>query len=311
MSGPVSIVDAIASQAADGIPKTACVEITPSRESTVGAMTVRRALPQRTRRTVGPWCFEDHMGPTAITETSGVDIGPHPHTGLHTVTWLVAGEMLHRDSLGSEQVIRPGQLNLMTAGRGVAHAEEATGNYRGPLHGVQLWVAQPEETRHGEPAFEHHAELPQLELERSIATVLVGSFAGATSAARHDTPLMGVDATLHRGTSTWPLQPEFEHGLIVLEGSASVGDRAISPGQFAYLGTERDELQLSAMDPSRILLIGGQPFTEPIMMWWNFVARTRDEINEAYYDWVGRAPRFEHVNSQLPRMPVAAPNWMT
>jgi len=151
------------------------------------------------------------MGPELVTETQGLDIGPHPHTGLQTVTWLVAGEVLHRDSLGSEQVIRAGELNLMTAGNGVAHSEEATGRYRGQLHGVQLWVAQPEATRHGPAAFEHHAELPRVELGNAVATVLVGSFAGAASGARRDTALVGVDAALTPGTGAWPLEPTFEH----------------------------------------------------------------------------------------------------
>ena len=186
MSGPVGTVDAPPTEARASAVKPACVEITPSREAVVGAMRVRRALPRIGRRTVGAWCFADHMGPELVTETQGLDIGPHPHTGLHTVTWLVAGEVLHRDSLGSEQVIRAGQLNLMTAGQGVTHSEEATGRYRGQLHGVQLWVAQPEPTRNGPAAFEHHAELPQLELDSAVATVLVGSFADAVSPARHD-----------------------------------------------------------------------------------------------------------------------------
>ncbi|HSO56188.1 MAG TPA: pirin family protein, partial [Actinomycetes bacterium] len=158
MSGPVGTVDAPPTEARASAVKPACVEITPSREAVVGAMRVRRALPRIGRRTVGAWCCADHLGPELVTETQGLDIGPHPHTGLHTVTGLVAGEVLHRDSLGSEQVIRAGQLNLMTAGQGVTHSEEATGRYRGQLHGVQLWVAQPEPTRNGPAAFEHHAE---------------------------------------------------------------------------------------------------------------------------------------------------------
>ena len=140
-------------------------EVTDARESLVGATKVRRALPMRHRRTVGPWCFEDHMGPTHVTPTAGLDVGPHPHIGLQTVTWLTEGEILHKDSLGTEQLIRPGQVNLMTAGTGVVHSEEATGSYAGRLQGVQLWVAQPEATRHTEPAFEHHATLPITEAQ--------------------------------------------------------------------------------------------------------------------------------------------------
>src|SRR3954463_12133384 len=158
MSGPVSAADVPAD---DRKPNPAssgtAVEITDSRVADVGGFTVRRALPQRARRTVGAWCFVDHMGPGQVTPEQGLDIGPHPHIGLQTVTWLLRGEVLHRDSLGSEQVIRPGQLNLMTAGYGVAHAEETTGLHTGALHGVQFWVAQPSGTRNASPAFEHHA----------------------------------------------------------------------------------------------------------------------------------------------------------
>ena len=249
------------------------------------------------------------MGPTEVTETSGLDIGPHPHIGLHTVTWLLAGEVLHRDSLGTEQIIRPGQLNLMTAGRGVAHSEEATRGYRGVLHGVQLWVAQPEDTRHGPPAFEHLGDLPRVELGEGVVTVLAGTFAGAASPARSDTPLVGADAVLHPGRSTWPLRPDFEYGLTVLEGAVAIGEQVLRPGQFGYLGRGRDEITVSATDPTRALLIGGEPFAEPILMWWNFVARTRDEMEAAYHQWQGPESRFGHVESALPRIPAPAPYW--
>jgi quercetin 2,3-dioxygenase len=309
MSGPVGTVDAPPTEARASAVKPACVEITPSRESVVGAMRVRRALPRIGRRTVGAWCFADHMGPELVTETKGLDIGPHPHTGLHTVTWLVAGEVLHRDSLGSEQVIRAGQLNLMTAGEGVTHSEEATGRYRGQLHGVQLWVAQPEPTRHGPAAFEHHAELPQLELDSAVATVLVGSFAGAVSPARHDTPLVGVDAALRPGTGTWLLEPSFEHALVVLDGQVLVGEQVVRPGELAYLGQGRDQVVLSAADPTRLLLLGGEPFAEPILMWWNFVVRSRDELDTAYRHWQADNPRFGRLRSPLARIPAPKPFW--
>src|SRR5436190_8491140 len=174
-----------------GVSRDPHLELLDSREAEVGAVRVRRALPRRTHRTVGAWCFADHMGPAAVTEEHGLDIGPHPHIGLQTVTWLLAGEALHRDSLGSEQLLRPGQLNLMTAGHGVAHSEEATGSYRGDLHGIQLWVAQPDATRDGPPAFEHRAELPRVELDGAVATILVGDLAGTPSPARRDTDHVG------------------------------------------------------------------------------------------------------------------------
>ena len=157
MSGPVSTRDVPpVGGATDAEPCE--VEVTDSRSAAVGALRVRRALPRRARRTVGAWCFADHIGPDQVTDEEGLDIGPHPHIGLHTVTWLLRGEVLHRDSLGTEQVIRPGQLNLMTAGHGVVHSEESAGAYRGELHGVQLWVAQPSATRDGAPDFEHHGD---------------------------------------------------------------------------------------------------------------------------------------------------------
>jgi quercetin 2,3-dioxygenase len=309
MSGPVGTADAPPTAAQAGAVKPACVDITPSRESVVGAMRVRRALPRIGRRTVGAWCFADHLGPELVTETRGLDIGPHPHTGLHTVTWLVAGEVLHRDSLGSEQVIRAGQLNLMTAGAGVTHSEEATGRYRGQLHGVQLWVAQPEGARHGPAAFEHHPELPQVELANAVATVLVGGLAGATSPARRDTPLVGVDAALGPGTGAWPLAPSFEHALVVLDGEVLAGEQPVRPGQLAYLGIGRDQVVLTAADPARLLLLGGEPLGEPILMWWNFVVRGRDELDRAYRQWQADDPRFGRLRSPLPRIPAPPPFW--
>jgi redox-sensitive bicupin YhaK (pirin superfamily) len=309
MSGGVDEADAPPADTTDP-PAAPCVEIGDSRESRVGAVPVRRALPRRHRRTVGPWCFADHMGPVQVTEQHGLDIGPHPHTGLHTVTWLIDGDVLHRDSLGTEQLIRPGQLNLMTAGRGVSHSEEAASGYRGTLHGVQLWVAQPEPTRFGEPAFAHHAVLPQVELDASTVTVLAGSFAGVTSPARQDSPLVGVDAVVRPGVSVWPLRADFEHGLVVLTGEVAVDGRPVSSDRFAYLGLGRDELVLDVVEPARVLLLGGVPFGEQILMWWNFVARTRDEITGAYEQWRAEDGRFGEVHSALDRIPAPPPPWL-
>jgi redox-sensitive bicupin YhaK (pirin superfamily) len=284
------------------------MEITDAREEQVGRMTVRRALPRRGRRTVGAWCFADHMGPVDVTEGSGPDVGPHPHMGLHTVTWLVDGQALHRDSLGSEQVIKPGQLNLMTAGHGIAHAEEATGHYRGTLQGIQLWVAQPEATRHGDPDFEHHAELPQVESAGAVATVLVGEFNGVRSPARTDTALVGVEMLLHASTVV-PLDSSFEHALVVLEGQARIDGEPLGPGRLGYLATGVDELTIEVRDGARIMLLGGVPFDEQVLMWWNFVGRSRAEIDAAYASWEGAGERFGQVASVLPRIPVKAPFW--
>jgi redox-sensitive bicupin YhaK (pirin superfamily) len=309
MSGPVSTADVPAERAtSDTHPCD--IEITESRLTHVGTATIRRALPRSGRRTVGAWCFVDHMGPTDVTEGRGLDIGPHPHIGLQTVTWLLSGEALHRDSLGSEQVIRPGELNLMTAGRGVSHAEEATGTYRGELHGVQLWVAQPSATRDGHPAFEHHAALPQVELDNGIATMLVGEHDGAASPARRDTAHVGVDLDLRPGDTTVELHPDFEYALVVLDGALSFGDRILEPGHLGYFGTARDELRLRAAGASRALLIGGVPFTEPVLMWWNYVARQRAEITDAHEDWTAGSERFGTVASSLPRITTGPPPWV-
>ena len=311
VSGPISADDTAPSPAGAEGAQPATIEVTPGREAQVGAITVRRALPHRGRRTVGAWCFADHMGPAPVTPEHGLDVGPHPHIGLQTVTWLVSGEVLHRDSLGSEQPIRPGQLNLMTAGRGVVHAEEATGRYRGQLHGAQLWVAQPEDSRHGEAAFAHHAELPQLELGVGVATVLVGVLGGVASPARRDSDLVGAELAVGPGIAFVPLDPAFEHAIVVLAGSVGVAGRIVEPGHLCYLGLGRDELALSITEETRALLLGGVPFPEPVLMWWNFVARTREEVDEAERQWTEGDARFGPVDSRLARIPAPVPLWRT
>ena len=285
-------------------------ELLESHLAQVGAFTVRRALPRRQLRTVGAWCFADHMGPAQVTETSGLDVGPHPHTGLQTVTWLMDGAVLHKDSLGSEQEIRPGQLNLMTAGRGVVHAEEATRTYRGTLHGVQLWVAQPEGQREGDPDFTHHAELPVVEDAAATLTVLAGDFAGARSPARFGTELVGVDAQVRRGRLEWELRPDFEYAVIGLEGQAEIAGLTVRPGFVAALGAGRQELGIASDEGARVMLLGGVPFGEPIVMWWNFVARSRAEVVEAVRQWSGGDERFGDVASSLPRIDAPAPPWL-
>jgi hypothetical protein len=307
MSGPVAAADAPTDEPLTPV-ETVVVEVTESRASQVGAFTVRRALPRRNRRTVGAWCFVDHMGPATVDER-GLGVAPHPHLGLQTVTWLLAGEALHRDSLGSEQVIVPGQLNLLTAGHGVSHSEEGTGRYHGDLHGVQLWVAQPSATRDTAPAFEHHAELPQADLDNAIATVLVGELAGAASPARRDTDHVGVDLDIRTGLTTVPLRPDYEHALVVFSGAALIDGAVVEPGHLAYFGAGRDEVAVNATRPTRALLVGGAPFDEPVLMWWNFVARSRDEIIAAHDDWRAGADRFGRVDSELPRIDGEPPPW--
>ncbi|HXN60968.1 MAG TPA: pirin family protein [Acidimicrobiales bacterium] len=308
MSGPVTTDDAAASPE-QASPAARQVSLEPGRQTLVGELPVRRVLPRRPRRTVGAWCFADHIGPVPVSEEHGADIGPHPHMGLQTVTWLVSGELRHRDSLGSDQVIRPGQLNLMTAGHGVAHSEENTGSYRGDLQGIQLWVAQPESTRHGAPAFEHHADLPQLEFDGTRVTVLVGDFGGQASPARRDTDHLGADLVLSPPGTVLPLRPDCEYALIVLEGAVALGDQVAQPGVLAYLGTGGDECPLEVREPARALRIGGIPFPEPVLMWWNFVARTREEVSAARRQWAADDGRFGTVRSSLGRIDVGPPPW--
>jgi redox-sensitive bicupin YhaK (pirin superfamily) len=287
------------------------LSIEPTREAKVGEATVRRALPRRHHRPVGAWCFADHLGPESSDGGVGTGIGPHPHIGLQTVTWLVEGEIVHHDSLGVEQLIRPGELNLMTAGRGIAHAEEGTTGSAGkPKHGIQLWVAQPEATRHGDAAFEHHADLPRAELSGGEATVLVGSFAGTTSPARADTDHLGAELVLTAGRTVVPLVAGQEHALVVLSGEVEVDGELVAPGALAYLGTGRDELALTVSESVRLILLGGTPFESEILMWWNFVARTRDEIEDARTAWQDHdKDRFAPVASRLDRIPAPGLPW--
>jgi redox-sensitive bicupin YhaK (pirin superfamily) len=283
------------------------VEVWSSRDAVVGDTRVRRALPHRGHRTVGAWCFADHMGPLP-PGTSPTGIGPHPHTGLHTVTWLVEGELLHRDSLGSEQAVRPGQLNLMTAGHGVSHAEEPIGR-RGGLHGIQLWVAQPEATRHGAPAFEHHPSLPEVELGRGLVTVLVGTMAGVESPARRDTELVGMDVRLQTGSTELPVTSTFEHALVVLEGVVRVDGRTVVPGQGTYVRPGRHQLDLATSEGTRLLVLGGAPFESPVVMWWNFVGRSRQEVAEAGNSWNAGSARFGDTGSSMAGIPAPRPPW--
>jgi redox-sensitive bicupin YhaK (pirin superfamily) len=248
--------------------------------------TVRRLLPQRARRMVGAWCFVDHFGPDDVAGPPGMQIAPHPHTGLQTVSWLVDGEILHRDSLGSVQSIVPGQLNLMTSGRGIAHSEESPAAHPPSMHGLQLWVSLPDAARHGPPRFEHHPAVPVLRDGDVTITVVAGSLGGARSPALVHTPLVGAEVLMPAGTGTrLPLEPAFEYAVLVMTGAADVAGTVLRPGSLLYLGRGRSELVLRGADEARLFLLGGEPFEEPLVMWWNFVGRTHEEIVEAREDW--------------------------
>jgi quercetin 2,3-dioxygenase len=284
------------------------VEAREGRSTSVGGLAVARVLPTKGRRTVGAWCFVDLIGPMDAEHPDPMEVGPHPHIGLSTVTWLLEGEALHSDSLGTEQVIRPGQLNLMTAGHGIAHAELAA---RPPFRGVQMWLAQPEATRHGPSAFEHHADLPEVELDRAEALVFAGNLAGASAGARTDTPIVGADLRLRRGRTLAPTDPGFEYAVVPLDGRVKVGPEVIEPGWIGLVPTGVDELPLeSEHDEGRLLLLGGAPLGERIQMWWNFVARDRQELDDAWHDWSRRTDRFGDVPSSLERIEAPRPPWL-
>ncbi len=311
MSGPISQADSAASIEEKTEPALrSSFELYPSRVAVVGNTQVRRALPKRQRRTIGAWCFADHFGPETLNGKRGMEVGPHPHIGLQTATWLIEGEIVHRDSLGSEQPIYPGQLNLMTAGKGVTHSEEFSGRKITSMHGIQLWVAQPDATRNGEPAFEHHDAIPEATFDNASAKVFLGSFGGATSSARTDTPIVGIEATLGIGSSVFELRKDFEYGLIVLQGMVGFQSHIIAPGNLAYFGADRYELPLTAREPTTFLLIGGAPFPNNPLMWWNFVARNHEEITQAYSDWQSRAERFGQLSSSLDRIEAPKPQFM-
>jgi quercetin 2,3-dioxygenase len=272
-----------------------------------GGLTIRRALPNRERRTVGAWCFLDHAGPMVFDAGGGLHVGPHPHIGLQTFTWMIEGEVVHRDSLGNEQLITPGQVNLMTAGDGIAHAEDSAPGPGGRLHAAQLWIALPESERRRAPAFRNYPRLPLIESGGFGARVLAGSVLGATSPAEVYSPLVGLDLTAAaRASLELPLEPSFEHAALVLVGTAGVAGEALAPGTLLYFGPGRDTLAVRTESAARILLIGGTPFAEEILIWWNFVARTREEMVTATRDWnAGR--RFGAVHGS-PAPPLVAPD---
>ncbi|HSJ45748.1 MAG TPA: pirin family protein [Euzebyales bacterium] len=303
MSGPVEPKDA-ACQDED----LAGIEVREGRRASVGGMRIARVLPTKGRRTVGAWCFTDLILPADGLDPDPMEIGPHPHIGLATVTWLLDGEAVHSDSLGTEQVIRPGQLNLMTAGHGVAHAELGA---PAPLRGVQMWIAQPEHTRHGASAFEHHADLPRVDLGTGEASVLVGSLGHATSPARADTPLVGADVTLRAGTTQIPAVEGFEYAVVPLDGRVKVGVDIVEHGWLALVPPGRRRLPVEvAGEGARFMVLGGEPLGEQVVMWWNFVGRDRAELTAAWRAWADHdEDRFGPVPSRLDRMEAPAPPW--
>ncbi len=267
------------------------IQVLDPREVPLGgprAMTVRRTLPQRARSLIGAWCFADHYGPDDVSATGGMRVAGHPHTQLQTVSWLFRGEIEHRDTSGAHALVRPGELNLMTAGAGIAHSEYSTPATT-VLHGVQLWVALPQAHRFAAPAFEHYAP-PPLDWGGARVVVFLGTLAGRTSPVRTFSPLLGAEIVLGAGqTVAFDVDPAFEHGVLVDAGQVSLGDAAArpGPGQLACQPAGADTLTLRAAggQQARVLLLGGEPLGEQIIMWWNFVGRSHEEIAAYRAQW--------------------------
>ncbi|WP_314428392.1 pirin family protein [uncultured Microbacterium sp.] len=271
----------------------------------VRGMNVLRVLPHRNLPTIGAWCFLDRFGPA----DTRMRVEPHPHIGLQTVTWPLVGEIRHRDSLGSDADLRRGQLNLMTAGNGISHSEYSIGDDPIPLDALQFWVVLPESARHGSGGFERHTELPQVTLsadagEDATGVVVLGEFAGAVSPATVYTPIVGAEISVPAGTRVrLPLRPEWEHALMLVECDATVATHAMPRNEMLYLGDSREFVEVYSAQGALLFLIGGEPFENEIVMWWNFAGRTHDEIVEARADWEAASDRFGVVDGHDIRIP--------
>ncbi len=285
------------------------LEALPAQIATLGTLPIRRALPRRTRRLVGPWCFLDRYGPLSFTNEKPMDVAPHPHIGLQTVSWLLEGEIVHNDSLGSEALIRPGHLSLMTAGSGIAHTEETPPANSGRLNGVQLWVALPDAVRNHAPAFNHYTQLPVLEEQGGLVKLIMGRFSTHSASTNDHSPLLAAELTLFPSHPLHlPLDTSFEHALLILDGEATLEGRPLTPDILYYLGLNRHSIELSSTHGARCLLIGGTPLQEPVLLWWNFVARTNEELAAARNDWESHQ-RFPEVKAYRgPRL--AAPSFL-
>jgi redox-sensitive bicupin YhaK (pirin superfamily) len=257
------------------------------REVTLGESTeVRRLLPNLGRRLVGPWCFVDHYGPDDIANGAGMQVPPHPHIGLQTVSWLRTGEVRHRDSLGNDVVIKPGELGLMTSGAGIVHAEYSPVPHPAMLHGAQLWVALPSAAAATAPAWEHHADLPTLSNDAAEITVLLGEVSDVRSPGRAFTDLAGASIRVSADREdVIALEPDFEYAALVLSGDVVVEGAPLAVGTMLYLGTGRASLTFSSPRGAEFRLRGGVPLDEQLVMWWNFVARSDEEILAARDRW--------------------------
>jgi quercetin 2,3-dioxygenase len=265
------------------------------------AILVRRTLPQRDRSMIGAWCFADHYGPHDIRTGRGMDVPPHPHTGLQTVSWLFDGLIEHRDSAGVHAMVRPGELNLMTAGAGICHSEVSFVSNTAPttiLHGVQLWVALPDTARDTGRDFAHYAPAPQT-VGGATVRVFLGELAESRSPVSTFTPLLGAQIDVDPGAVlTLDVDPAFEHGVLLDQGAIEVCGTTLAVADLAYQAPGCAQLQLANRGdgPARVILLGGPPFPEELVMWWNFVGRSHDDIAAYRELWQAGDARFGDVH---------------
>ena len=279
------------------------VQVLAPREVPLGglrALTVRRTLPHRDRSFIGAWCFVDHYGPARVgVDSPPMDVAPHPHTGLQTVSWLFEGEIEHRDSGGVHEMVRPGEVNLMTGGSGICHSEVSTPS-TSTLHGVQLWVALPSSALDAPRAFDHYAA-PSVQVPGATMRVFLGSLLGSSSPVTTHTPLLGAELVLEpSAVLEVPVDSSFEHGVLLDTGSVSVSGVALEVGALGCVDAGTSSLALTA-GPSgaRIILLGGPPFDEEIVLWWNFVGRTHEDVAAARADWEASSDRFGSVSGYV------------
>jgi redox-sensitive bicupin YhaK (pirin superfamily) len=280
-----------------------------SRPAQVGGIPIKRLIPSRQRRMIGSWCFLDHAGPSEFPPGAGMRVGPHPHIGLQTFTWMLKGKVLHRDSLGNEQVIRPGQVNLMTAGRGVAHTEESMPD-EDHMHTAQLWIALPPDASACEPAFDHYPDLPRWSEGGCDFTLLAGDYNGHQAPAKIYTPLIGMDVFSAQGADLQlNLNPDYEYGILTLEGEIQIHSELFTPDTLAYFGRANSELRVQLNPGSRIILLGGEPCPQETFIWWNFVGHSKADIAQAQRDWESGSERFGqiHGNDAMRMMPPPLP----
>ncbi len=298
-----------AKEALAGASEAASVEtaIVPRLRDLGDGFSVRRVLPWVHRRMVGPFIFFDEMGPTLFEAGHGLDVRPHPHIGLATVTYLFEGEIIHRDSLGNVQPIRPGEVNWMTAGRGIAHSERTDAALRqkaSSLFGIQSWVALPQRDEETAPSFTHHARatLPVIEGEGKRVRLIAGSLLGRRAPVHTFSEMFYADASLDPGVRL-VLPPEHEErAVFVVEGSLEIDDRIYPPGQLLVLRPAAEIVLTASQGAVRLLLLGGAPMDGPRHIWWNFVSSSKDRIEAAKTDW--KAGRFAAVMGDTDFIPL-------